>query len=86
MSGVLIYYRAKLWIQQSIDLIGNTDHLPLPFLSRNVVTIVNWVFPFPLSPSYNKYPLQHLCPKMLFNSVPPVTCENFVAAFQAVMM
>lgn len=35
MSGILIYYWAKLWIQQSIDLIDNTDLLPLLFLSRS---------------------------------------------------
>lgn len=35
MSGILIYYWARLWIQQSIDLIGNTNLLPLLFCSRS---------------------------------------------------
>lgn len=34
MSGILIYYWAKLWMQQSIELIDNTD-LPLLFHSRS---------------------------------------------------
>lgn len=54
MSGVLIYYRAKLWIQQSIDLIGNTDHLPLPFLSRRSHSDPDTVF-FIVSPPTGVY-------------------------------
>lgn len=35
MSGIAISYRAKLWIRRPIDLIDNTDHLPLLFHSRS---------------------------------------------------